>query len=169
MSRILYFAYGSNMLTRRLQHSSRVPSANPIGVGFVEGYHLTFNKRSCDGSGKCDAELTSETTARLYGVIYEIPRSEKFCLDRAEGLGIGYEEKAVELVAGSKRVRAITYVATDKDPSLRPYDWYKDLVVAGAKEHNLPKDYIAWLEQTSTVVDPEPERANVERAILKSS
>ena len=32
------------------------------------------------------------------------------------------------------------------DDSLRPYTWYKDFVVDGAKEHDLPEAYIKKLE-----------------------
>ena len=32
------------------------------------------------------------------------------------------------------------------DPSLTPYDWYKAFVLAGAREHGLPQDYVAALD-----------------------
>jgi hypothetical protein len=38
----LCFAYGSNMLTRRL--AARTPSAVAVGTAYVEGYRLTFDK-----------------------------------------------------------------------------------------------------------------------------
>ena len=39
-----HFAYGSNMLLRRLRAEERAPSAVPIGTGFLEGRRLTFDK-----------------------------------------------------------------------------------------------------------------------------
>jgi hypothetical protein len=45
---LLYFAYGSKMLTRRL--TARTPSAVVVGNSYVEGYRLTFDKVSTDGS-----------------------------------------------------------------------------------------------------------------------
>ena len=65
MDKILYFAYGSNMFSRRLKHSTRVPSAEVVGVGSIKGYRLTFDKRSNDGSGKCDAEATTNFNLRF--------------------------------------------------------------------------------------------------------
>src|SRR5437773_1939720 len=82
-----YFAYGSNMLTRRLSAADRAPSAKRIGIGYLEGRRLTFYKVSQDGSGKCDAEATAKKTDRVYGVIFEIPLTDEATLDRAEGPG----------------------------------------------------------------------------------
>jgi len=36
----------------------------------------------------------------------------------------------------------ITYFATDIEKSVIPYHWYKQHVLRGALEHNLPRDYI---------------------------
>jgi hypothetical protein len=54
----LYFAYGSNMLTRRLTLPARAPSAVCAGTGYVECHRLAFDKVSRDGSGKADIEAT---------------------------------------------------------------------------------------------------------------
>jgi hypothetical protein len=47
---------------------------------------------------------------------------------------------------------------TDIDHSLRPYSWYRALVVAGAREHRIPEDYIALLETVATQEDPDRTR-----------
>ncbi len=70
-----YFAYGSNMFSRRLR--ARVPSAIAGGVGYVRGRRLTFDKVSNDGSGKCDVEPTLRDTDRVHGVLFEIDCVEK--------------------------------------------------------------------------------------------
>lgn len=94
-AKIICFAYGSNMLSTRMCHPDRVPSARPVGVGYVTGYRLTFDKVSRkDGSGKCDAEQTQNVNDRVYDVLYSVDKTEKQRLDDAEGLGNGYEEKA---------------------------------------------------------------------------
>ena len=84
----LYFAYGSNMLTRRL--SARTPSAVPPATAYVDGYRLTFDKVSTDGSGKCDIEATRNAADRVWGVLFRIATAEAADLDDAEGLGQGY-------------------------------------------------------------------------------
>jgi gamma-glutamylcyclotransferase len=40
-----------------------------------------------------------------------------------------------------------------------PYDWYKALVIAGAREHGLPADYIAALAAAPAKPDPDKIRA----------
>lgn len=141
-NKLLYFAYGSNMLSNRLRAPSRTPSAVFLDTGFVEGRKLTFGKLSSDGSGKCDMEFTGNPSDKVYGVLYEIIQSEKTALDKAEGLGKGYEEQAIHVITPSGPSRAIAYVATSKKSNLKPFHWYKAFLVAGAVEHLLPEEYI---------------------------
>lgn len=105
---------------------------------------MTF-KIGQDGSGKCDVVESVLRGAQVHGVIYEIPASEKPRLDKAEGLGAGYEEKQVVVETSAGRISALVYYATKIDVSLTPFTWYKALVVAGAREHALPAEYVAAL------------------------
>jgi gamma-glutamylcyclotransferase len=89
----LYFAYGSNMSTLRL--AVRVPSARRLCIGRLPEHRLMFHKKSSDGSGKCDAFCTGNTSDFVIGVLFDINESEKKALDNAEGLGKGYMEKEV--------------------------------------------------------------------------
>jgi hypothetical protein len=47
------------------------------------------------------------------------------------------------------------YVAQDShiNATLTPFHWYKNLVVAGAKYHSFPLDYIANIEATPSKQD----------------
>jgi len=165
-----YFAYGSNMCSRRLQDPTRVPSASPIATGYITGYRLTFDKVSKDGSGKCDAEYTGDDRDTVWGVVYSIDPAEKGKLDRAERLGYGYDEKPVSVIVGTERIPAAMYFATDKNPSLRPYDWYKEFVLFGAREHDLPDEYIVqMIESVPAVEDHDKERSARKRAILRGN
>lgn len=153
---MLNFAYGSNMPVRRIQARDRVPGARLIGTGRLAGYRLTWHKRSQDGSGKCN--IVPAKGSVVHGVLYDIPESEKPALDRAEGLGHGYEEQTVIVETEGGAREALAYVATDIDEGLRPYTWYKAFVVAGAREHDLPPDYVAALETCEATEDPDRSR-----------
>lgn len=173
MSRFLYFAYGSNMLAARLRE--RTPSARPVAVAGLPGHALRWHKPGLDGSGKCDVVAVADPAACVHGVLYEIARAEKPQLDRAESLGVGYAERhapvqvtsAVAFAGqaprragdGWRTVEALLYVALRVDAGRLPFDWYRALVVAGAREHALPADYVAALEATPARADPEPGRA----------
>src|SRR5262249_27365980 len=123
---ILNFAYGSNMLSRRLRVRAR--SARRVASGFISEHRLTFDKVSTTGSGKCDAEKTGLPEDRVYGVVYKMNDSDKRDLDLAEGLGHGYAEKPVTVITDHGSIGATAYYATRKDKSLKPYHWYKRLV-----------------------------------------
>jgi hypothetical protein len=126
-------------------------------------FHKISNK---DGSAKCDIFETGKQSQIVMGVVFDIPESEKPLLDKAEGLGNGYETKdvAVEL-HNSIIVEAYTYYATHIDPSLRPFDWYKQHVLAGAFEHGLPEDYVRAIHAIESIDDPDDTRHQNELAI----
>lgn len=155
----LNFAYGSNMLSKRLQE--RCPSAQPKGIAELHGYELRWHKKSRDGSGKCEIVQTDEHGASVFGVLFEIARSDKTALDRAEGLGAGYDEAQVQVLFDTDKYTATAYVATTTDPKLKPYTWYRALVVAGAEEHGLPADYVARLK--AAPADHDQDRARHDR------
>ncbi|MBV8613701.1 MAG: gamma-glutamylcyclotransferase, partial [Acetobacteraceae bacterium] len=125
-----------------------------------------FDKPGLDGSGKCDAEATLVPQDRVYGVVYEIDSSQKPQLDKAEGLGRGYAQKDVEVISGEAVLSAVTYYATRKDRSLRPYRWYKEYVIAGARENSLPPEYIGLIERIDSIEDSDSRRAERARALL---
>lgn len=160
-----YFAYGSNMSLPRLK--KRVTSAERLGTYTLTEHSLRFHKVSKkDGSGKCDVLFTKNTEDYVVGALFEISDAERDALDRAEGLGYGYQEKQVLVVddQGSS-VEAIRYYATNTDSSLLPYSWYLYHVIFGAKEIGVPADYLSFLSATKSKEDPNKERDARERAI----
>jgi gamma-glutamylcyclotransferase len=157
MSTYLYFAYGSNMLSLRL--CERTPSARAISQGTLRGYRLTFHKESQDGSGKGHIHESGNFDDSVFGVLFEIDRSDKHSLDQAEGLGMGYDDLIVEvLTPDGDVVSASSYVGTSLNKDLKPYHWYKSFLVGGAKEHALPAHYIKSLEAVEAIKDPDAKR-----------
>lgn len=152
-----YFAYGSNMLTERLK--ARCPGATATGRGFADGAIIEFSKPSKDESGK--ATLRQKAGARTVGVLFEIPKAELHDLDTHEGLGKGYrrcDAFRVRLIDGDGSVTAVTYLATVRDSSLMPYDWYLALVIAGARQHALAEDHLTSLRCVAYSPDPNDSR-----------
>ena len=152
-----YFAYGSNLCRSRLV--SRATGAESLGAAALTGYRLRWHKRSVDGSGKCSVEPAAAATA-VYGVVYRMSKVAKRALDRVEGVGRGYDIAEVQVRVGGVLVPATTYVA---DPEyvvdeLRPYAWYRELVVRGAVDQGLPEAYVASLRGVETWKDPDADR-----------
>jgi hypothetical protein len=163
MSTVLNFAYGSNMLWRRI--AERVPSARPVERAVLHGYALHWHKVGRDGSAKCDIVRSQLPGAAVHGVVYELSAAHKHLLDEAEGLGRGYDEQEVRVERPSAVVSAWTYVATSKDPSLLPFSWYKALVIAGAREHGLPVGYVQGLLSVPATEDPDAARSSLHWAL----
>ncbi len=160
-----YFAYGSNMSLTRLRE--RAPSAVVIGCCTLAGHDLRFHKSGRDGSGKCNAFHSGEVGDVVYGVLFEICPSDKPALDKAEGLGYGYDEKNVTIRAVDGTIfESFTYIATDTDESLRPFSWYVNHVLVGARAASLPEEYV---QRKITVVqstdDPDIARDTQQRAM----
>jgi len=100
--------------------------------------------------------------------LFAIPKAEKHLLDRVEGLGNGYGEITVRVESSLGATSAQTYVAvsTHIDDSLRPYVWYRDLVVSGAESHHLPVDYVESLRLVVARRDENTSRAKRNRVFL---
>jgi hypothetical protein len=161
-----YFGYGSNMLTSRLQE--RVPSGDPVRTGTLRGYALRFHKRSRDGSGKCNIVPSSDEDARVHGVVFDVSSADLRTLDEAEQRGRGYERRNVVVRGAESAIEAFAYVAQPAyvDDALLPYDWYHALVLAGAREHDLPSSYTAQVESVRSYPDPNEARRREHRHLL---
>ncbi|MDH3974282.1 MAG: gamma-glutamylcyclotransferase [Deltaproteobacteria bacterium] len=161
---MLYFAYGSNLSIARI--SKRVPSAEPVARGYLTAHVLCFHKAGRDGSGKCDAFYTGNNRDCVLGSLYRIDADHKVHLDRAEGLGMGYNEKSVSIYAESgQKMEAFTYYATHIDDKVSPYHWYKGHVLIGAREHDFPEEYIEMFLSVDSIDDPDAEREERELSI----
>jgi gamma-glutamylcyclotransferase len=80
----------------------------------------------------------------VWGVLYEIDPAEFPTLDRVEA---GYaRRRAPVTTADGQTAEAEVYISSDLTGDPRPYDWYKALMVKGAREVGLPEDYVAFLE-----------------------
>jgi hypothetical protein len=146
----------------------RIPTAHARGVARLVGHSLRWHKRSDDGSGKCDAFSTGRADDAIIGVVFEIPESDKPKLDRLEGLGYGYTEVSSTVQTdGGMAMDVVYYVAEPDyiDPSLEPYDWYKEHVQCGARDFALPEAYRVAIDRAVSKKDPDSNRAAKERAV----
>jgi len=151
---VQYFAYGSNMLFSRLR--SRAGSANKIGVGQLKDYRVVFNKQSADGSAK--ANLLHSSGDQTWGVLYRIARADLRKLDRAEK---DYSRMSVSVIGpNGKTMDAITYVSNKIARVQQPLSCYKQLVISGAQENDLPQAYVSYLKSISSL-DGEGLRPNL--------
>jgi gamma-glutamylcyclotransferase (GGCT)/AIG2-like uncharacterized protein YtfP len=151
---ILYFAYGSNLLSGRMRE--RVPSARREAVAFLDHHRLVCNKRGSDGSAK--ANLVPAAGHRVWGVLYRIEGAELPLLDQLES---GYARVVVEVRTASGEARLASTYRSDRiteDPV--PFDWYRGMILEGAREQGLPEQYLALLEALPAKPDGQARRTS---------
>jgi len=153
MDPLPYFAYGSNLLLRRLR--DRAPSARALGRARLPSFAWRCDKRGADGSAK--ANLAAVAGAETWGVLFALAADDWPALDRAER---GYARIRVRVLRdGGAATSAWTYVSTRLAPTLQPAPWYLDLILAGAREHDLPAAWIARLAAAAAAVTHPPRSA----------
>ena len=158
---MLYAAYGSNLHPVRLL--TRLPGSRFLGATAIAGKKLCFHKRSQDGSGKCNIVAAEGS---IHVAVYEINGQEKARLDRIEGVDSGYSVVTIEAPGFGE---CFTYVAVPSyiDNKLRPYSWYKELVLVGCEALQFPIDYIAIIRNTAAIDDPDKERHAINMQLVK--
>jgi gamma-glutamylcyclotransferase (GGCT)/AIG2-like uncharacterized protein YtfP len=169
-----YFAYGSNLLFARLH--ARTPSFRHLGIARLPNHRFSFDKIGGDGSGKCGIEqISREKTNRgnesgdheVIGVLYRMDKVEKTVLDEIEGVGHGYVDQEIAVVTHHGEIPAFTYYPTRVDKSRRPYDWYKALVLEGARENSFPRHYLAMIESIESAIDLDHRRRRTNFELIR--
>ena len=154
---MFYFAYGSNLDVQQM--TRRCPGATVVGLGELRDHRLTFPLTSHDWDGGV-ASVAVAHGESVWGVIYELSDADLASLDHYEGcVGPGNQHNvydretiSVQLVRADdgsfpRRLRAWIYLARPSNPS-RPSRRYLDAILAGARHHKLPDDYIVKLAAT---------------------
>ena len=167
MGTVRYFAYGSNMHTgtfcgrRRIRFSRAMPARAP-------GWRLVLDKPPLLPVGEAFANLVPDAGGHVLGVLYEIAAAELEHVGLTEGVRVDnyrwVEIPVVSLGTPGLEVVASTLVSERRDPALVPSERYMACLIAGAEEHGLPPDYVAWLRTVPT--RPETAEAVRFRALL---
>ena len=86
-------------------------------------------------------------------------------MDRAEGLNYGYEEKSFKIEGFGQ---CFCYVASEShiQENLRPYSWYKELVIVGLEHHQASPEYLERVRSIDHITDNDRERHNENMAIV---
>jgi len=138
----------------------RVPSANLLDVIELDKHRLAFQKRGRDGSSKCNLVHTGGESDGVCGAIYQMDSAHKQALDCFEGNGNGYHDSQLTVELHGKEYSCFTYFAQQSyiENNLKPYHWYKNLVVLGAKHLQFPDGYVRSIELIESVEDPDETR-----------
>jgi hypothetical protein len=136
----LYFAYGSNMsraLMRRL-----CPTAKEVGTAVLERHRFVI---TADGF----ASIERHTRGVVHGVLWRLAPRDFAALNIYESVGTGlYHCRRLPLRHGRRQCNALVYVARPRGPG-KPRPGYLELVIAAARDWNLPQPYVSELARWS--------------------
>jgi hypothetical protein len=136
----LHFAYGANM--SRAVMRRHAPGAQPVGPAELAGHCFMI---TADGYGSIEPLPGS----CVQGVLWRITPRDRVTLDAWENLGAGlYHAEMLVVRCASRRVPALVYRARPCAKG-RPKPGYMALVIAAAREWDLPDAYIRSLERWS--------------------
>ena len=150
-----YFGYGSNISLTSL----KAKGVDPISYepAFLEGWELCFDLPNFFHIEGGTGNIRPREDKTVHGVLYECLDEHLPILDELEAKGVCYVRKKMEVRTYHKRSAvAYIYIGIEdrRQEGQQPSQRYKNILVHGAKEMNLNKDYIESLE--SIEVKPEP-------------
>jgi hypothetical protein len=133
----LHFAYGANM--SRAVMRKYAPGARPLGVAELAGHRFVIT-----ADGYASVEPARAQTG--HGVLWRITPRDRVMLDAWENVGGGlYRGETLAVRAATGRVPALIYFARPGGEG-RPKPGYIELVIAAAREWDLPAPYIDLLQ-----------------------
>ncbi|MFA7326308.1 MAG: gamma-glutamylcyclotransferase family protein [Candidatus Kapaibacterium sp.] len=107
---MLYFAYGSNMNPDRLKE--RVGVYYGMEHGVLQGYKLTFNKKSnIPGRGYATIEICDDSY--VAGIIYKLSQKAIKILDMYEGFPAHYTKSYLSIETADGLKECVVYIANE--------------------------------------------------------
>jgi len=103
-SRVLYFAYGSNLSISQMKQ--RCPSSKIIHKGCLKSHKLEFRKYSSRWSGGV-GDVIKSARDNVWGMIYSITLEDLKILDGYEGYPSSYNRKLVTIHHNNKLVKCV--------------------------------------------------------------
>jgi hypothetical protein len=118
-------------------------------AGRAPGWRLVLDKPPIIPMGEAFANIVPDPDAVVFGVLYEITEADLAHVELTEGVHVGNYRRAVIAVeplgAPDDPIEACTLVSDHRASELLPTRRYMARLIAGAEEHGLPADYVAFL------------------------
>ncbi|XP_072139637.1 gamma-glutamylcyclotransferase-like [Mobula birostris] len=148
----LYFAYGSNVLERRLRLLNL--SAVRVSVGCLKGYKLAFGNwnRSENRWGGGVATILPSPDDEVWGVVWHLKYNDRQSLDHQEGVHKGIYspiEVKVQRQCAGEELSCLSYELNNFNSNLTS-PLYKKVIIKGARENGLPTEYLKKLDTILT-------------------
>jgi gamma-glutamylcyclotransferase (GGCT)/AIG2-like uncharacterized protein YtfP len=143
----LYSAYAGNLDPAQMQE--RAPHSPVVGVGWMDGWRLTFGGETVGWDGAL-ATIVEDPGSRVYVLLYDLDRYDLERLDVWEGADAGlYTRIRVRVQTLDGEVLAWTYVLDAYEGGL-PSKRYLDIIADAAEKAGAPADYVEELRSRPT-------------------
>jgi AIG2-like family len=137
-----HFAYGANM--SRAVMKKYAPGAHALGVAELADHRFVI---TADGY----ASVEPRRVETVHGVLWRITPRDRVMLDAWENVGGGlYRCETLAVRGPGGRTPALVYCARPGAEG-RPKPGYIELVVAAAREWDLPESYVRSLQAWASV------------------
>jgi gamma-glutamylcyclotransferase (GGCT)/AIG2-like uncharacterized protein YtfP len=140
---MLYFAYGSNM--SHVQMDERCPGNSFVGPAKLVGYKFVYDGYSGNRKGAVANIIeTKDFKDIVWGGLFEISEANRDALDCYEGYSGGiYNRKEIYVHDSNyKKCKALVYYLRDGKEIGKPSEDYRNIILQGAKDCDLPQEYI---------------------------
>ena len=132
-SKIMYFAYGSNMCIRQM--NERCPNNSKIGIAQLSGYMWIISTRGY-------ANVVKSSNDDVWGVIYEISIRDEAKLDGYEGVSTKcYLKENLDILIDRRIKNCLTYVDPITEIGIPSYT-YSNTINEGILDSKLPEEYV---------------------------
>lgn len=148
----LYFAYGANM---SLKYLKNIRNVEPEGwsAGTVQGYKLTFGVKGINDLEPGFANITRcEEDCSVSGIVYALTDDQFNNIINSEPDEYLVESVPVDLIDGNT-VTAKVLIGPEEG-SFMPSKRYVNIMIEGATEGGVPKEYVGRLSNLETVYTP---------------
>ncbi|MFI5843658.1 gamma-glutamylcyclotransferase family protein [Catenuloplanes sp. NPDC051500] len=143
-----YAAYGSNLDPARMH--AYAPHSPMIGVGWLEGWRLTFAGEDVLGWEGAVTTVVESPGDRVFVALYDVDEFDAAQLDEVEGVNSGtYRKLTVRVATLEGEVTAWVYVLNGYEGGL-PTSWYLTEIANAAQAAGAPDDYVDDLRARPT-------------------
>ena len=134
----LHFAYGANMSRAVMRRYA--PDARSVGAAQLAGFRFVI-------TGDGYASVWPDRSETVHGVLWRLMPRDLVALNAWENIEGGlYRAEMLPVRCQSRRTQALVYLARPSREG-RPKPGYIELVLAAAREWELPAPYIGSIEQ----------------------
>ncbi|GAB7043907.1 gamma-glutamylcyclotransferase [Catenuloplanes indicus JCM 9534] len=121
-----------------------------IGVGWLEGWRLTFAGEDVLGWEGAVTTVVESPGDRVFVALYDVDEFDAAQLDEVEGVNSGtYRKLTVRVATLEGEVTAWVYVLNGYEGGL-PTSWYLTEIANAAQAAGAPDDYVAELRARPT-------------------